>query len=145
MSLQHIPKCIWWPLGALISALTIFLIVFTWMLVKAKQVEIQLAQVSILVEYADNYATQLVQISNTLQATVSQLETQDKVSIPPLVNQHDSSKNSSEKQMQNYNAGTVSTVPVSTKLILQEKKQQLEIINHGLQLLKNQLPAGLTK
>lgn len=134
MSLQHIPKCVWWPLGALISSLTVFLFVLTIMLYKAKQVEIQMAQVGIVVEYADSYATQLVQIADSLNLAISQLENQNKADTSPAIDYSDVNKN--KPQSPQYS----NTIPMPTASMLQEKKQQIEMINHGLQSLKKKLP-----
>ena len=138
MALEHISKGVWWCLAFLIFSLAIFVLTFTCMFKKTKSFEIKLNQLDILVKYADNYANQLDEINKSMLATVSQLKMQSDTPISPSVNQQKNNENSS---IQHSVVSVVSSVPNSTELMLQVKKQEqeLEVISNGLQQLKRQL------
>lgn len=125
MSLQYIPKCVWWPLDALISAVAIFVIVFACMLPSAKRFEIKSDKISILVESTE----QLIQINNNLQATISQQEPQGRAPSSFNADHYKSSVDKLDK----------SSTSVLDKPMLHEEKQRLEMINSSLQHIKQEL------
>lgn len=127
MSLKYIPGCIWWSLTSFIVVLSCLLGVFTIFLYKAKHVEIQLAQVKIAADYVDHYSNQVNEIINTLQATLSDVELGHKHAQVGKV----------EKGL-SY-ASPSQDVLMSTKLILDKKQKELQVVDKNLQTIKAQL------
>lgn len=134
MSLEHIPKCIWWPLSFLIGAVGCFVIVLTVMMGRAKYIEIDLSQyLKLLAGYTDEQ----IEINNSLQSTVSQLEA---VRSTTNVKNMMMSKNTESQSLHSPYSGTAAVSNLAqTSLTLEANKHELETINNQLKRLKEQL------